>query len=167
MTTTLSRYSLIIAAGLACAAAPAYAQTSTAAAKPTQSAKAPTPAADRAAVREAVLDYVNALYNVEPERIGRSVHPELAKRGYSLNKTTGEYVDMKMTFAQLETLAGKWNASRKLRKDAPKSIVVFEVLDKIATAKLTAEWGVDYFHLAKYDGKWKIVNVLWQSPPLK
>jgi hypothetical protein len=20
-------------------------------------------------------------------------------------------------------------------------------------------------HLAKYDGKWKIVNILWQSPP--
>ncbi len=27
---------------------------------------------------------------------------------------------------------------------------------------------MDYFHLAKYDGKWMIVNVLWQSlPPRK
>ncbi|MGH9838243.1 MAG: nuclear transport factor 2 family protein [Blastocatellia bacterium] len=36
-----------------------------------------------------------------------------------------------------------------------------------ASAKLVAEWGMDYFHLAKYDGKWKIVNVMWQSLPPK
>jgi hypothetical protein len=30
---------------------------------------------------------------------------------------------------------------------------------------VTALWGIDYMHLAKYDGKWKIVNILWQEPP--
>ena len=43
--------------------------------------------------------------------------------------------------------------------------MVFDVLDKTASAKLTAEWGVDYFHLAKVGGKWQIMYVLWQSPP--
>ena len=36
-------------------------------------------------------------------------------------------------------------------------------MNQTASAKLTAAWGVDYFHLAKYGGKWKIVHVLWQS----
>ncbi len=29
--------------------------------------------------------------------------------------------------------------------------------------KLSASWGVDYFHLARESGKWKIINVLWQG----
>ncbi len=38
-------------------------------------------------------------------------------------------------------------------------------IDQTASVKLIAEWGIDYMHLAKYDGRWKIVNVLWQSHP--
>ena len=32
-------------------------------------------------------------------------------------------------------------------------------------ARLDAEWGIDFFHLAKVDGTWKIMNVIWQSYP--
>jgi hypothetical protein len=39
------------------------------------------------------------------------------------------------------------------------------VLDQTATARLEAYWGVDYMHLARYEGKWKIVQVLWQAYP--
>ena len=42
---------------------------------------------------------------------------------------------------------------------------VLDVLDVTASAKLTAKWGVDSMHLAKYGEQWKIVQVLWQSPP--
>ncbi|HET9479684.1 MAG TPA: hypothetical protein VFO72_10080, partial [Pyrinomonadaceae bacterium] len=37
---------------------------------------------DREAVRQAVLDYVEGIYNVEPSRIERSVSPNLAKIGF-------------------------------------------------------------------------------------
>lgn len=47
--------------------------------------------------------------------------------------------------------------------DAPKKVEILDLLNQTASAKLTASWGVDYFHLAKYEGKWKIVHVLWQS----
>jgi len=30
-----------------------------------------------------------------------------------------------------------------------------------------AWWGIDYLQLARYNGKWMIVNVMWQSPPAK
>lgn len=122
---------------------------------------------DREAVRLAVLDYVEGVYNVDPSRIERSVHPDLAKRGYYRENGKTEYVSNPMTYTRLIEVAKTWNKSGKLRKDAPKDITIFEVLDQTASAKLVAEWGIDYFHLAKYDGKWKIVNVLWQSPPPK
>jgi hypothetical protein len=47
----------------------------------------------------------------------------------------------------------------------PNDIRILASLDPTPSAKLVAQWGVDYFHLARYDGRWMIVNVLWQSPP--
>ena len=70
-----------------------------------------------------------------------------------------------MKFSQLAELAATRGDDGHIPADAPKKIELFEVLDKTASAKLTANWGVDYFHLAKVDGKWQIMNVLWQSQP--
>ena len=120
---------------------------------------------DRAAVNQAVLDYVEAVYNVNPSQAERSVHPELVKRGFFVKKGETGYSPGTMTFAQLIDLTKNYNKSGKLPKDAPKEVVVFDVLDQTASAKLTAIWGVDYLHLAKYDGKWQIINILWQTPP--
>lgn len=120
---------------------------------------------EREAVRQAVLDYVEGVYEVSPQRIERSVHPDLVKRGFYIKKGETDYSNSPMTFTELVNLAKSYNKSGKLPKDAPKEIVVFDVLDQTANVKLTALWGVDYMHLAKYDGKWMIINILWQSPP--
>lgn len=50
-------------------------------------------------------------------------------------------------------------------KDAPKRVEILDVLDQTAVAKVYAWWGSDYMTLAKYDGKWMIVQVLWQTEP--
>jgi hypothetical protein len=116
-------------------------------------------------VSAAILNYVEALYEAKPELIAESVHPDLHKYGYYKAKDATTYQGSSMTFKQLQELAGKWNAKKWLSEDAPKEIKIFEIQDQTATAKLTAYWGTDYFHLAKIDGKWMIMNVLWQSPP--
>lgn len=121
--------------------------------------------ADHEAVRQATLDYVEGVYEVNPARIERSVHPELVKRGFYIKKGETNYIGSPMTFTELVNLSKTYNKSGKLPKAAPKEVVIFDVLDQTATVKLTAIWGVDYMHLAKYDGKWMIVNILWQSPP--
>jgi hypothetical protein len=124
--------------------------------------------ADREAVRQAVLDYVEGIYNVQPERIERSVSPNLAKLGFYRPPTETAYrPGRSMAFQQLVEIARTYNKEGKLRKDAPKDIQIYDVLDQTASAKLTAEWGIDYMHLAKMDGKWMIINVLWQSHPPK
>ena len=125
-------------------------------------------AADREAVRQAVLDYVEAIYHVEPARIERSVHPKLAKLGFYRPPADEAYrAGSAMSFERLLEVAKSYNKEGKLPKDAPKEITLLDVLDQTASAKLVAEWGIDYLHLAKFDGKWLIVNVLWQSPPKK
>ena len=121
--------------------------------------------AEREAVRQAVLDYVEGVYEVAPERIERSVHPELAKRGFFIKKGETGYSPHTMTFQQLVELAKSYNKDGHVKKDAPKEIVIYDISDQTASIKLTAIWGIDYMHLAKYEGRWKIVNVLWQTPP--
>lgn len=122
-------------------------------------------AADQAGVRDAVLDYVEAIYEVAPERIDRSVSPDLVKRGYWKDEGEADYSESPMTFDQLRRLARRWNADGHVDADAAvKQVVVLDVLDKTASAKLVADWGVDYMHLAKIDGRWMIKNILWQGP---
>ncbi|MFL5627186.1 MAG: hypothetical protein ACJ788_16520 [Ktedonobacteraceae bacterium] len=45
------------------------------------------------------------------------------------------------------------------------AVLDYEVLDHTASVKLIAAWGIDYMHLAKYNGKWMILHVLWQTHP--
>jgi hypothetical protein len=68
-----------------------------------------------------------------------------------------------MNFEQLVRLAQRWKATQNITAETPKKITVFDVLDKIASAKVEAKWGIDLFHLAKIDGRWMIINVLWQD----
>mmetsp|Transcript_38991 Transcript_38991/g.70974 ORF Transcript_38991/g.70974 Transcript_38991/m.70974 type:complete len:362 (-) Transcript_38991:192-1277(-) len=114
------------------------------------------------AVRAAVLDYVEGMYYMEPERIERSVHKDMAKRGFARQP----YVELHMKQEGLLKIArtGLHNDGKKVLSEE-KTVVVYEVLDQTASAKLTACWGIDFMHLAKYDGKWKVVNVMWQSHP--
>ena len=121
-------------------------------------------AQDREAVRSAALDYVEGVYAVQPERIQRSVHPSLDKRGFSKKDAASSYVERPMTFDQLVNLSKTWNREGT-RDTSVKKVEVLDVLDQTAVAKVTASWGVDYMLLGKYDGVWKITQILWQSPP--
>lgn len=122
---------------------------------------------DVKAVERAVLDYCEAFYEMKPELLERSVHPEVNKFGFHRPSPDEPYRRIPVTFDQLVTLAATWNQDAKFGKDASKEVAVFDVMDQTAAAKLIAGWGIDYMHLAKYDGTWKVVQVIWQSHPLE
>jgi hypothetical protein len=115
------------------------------------------------AVRETVLDYVEGVYEADPTRIERSVHPDLAKRGFFIEQQ--EATESIMSFTQFLEHTKTYNKDGQFPPDAPKEIIIYEVLDHTASTKLTAAWGIDYMHLAKYGDKWMIVHVLWQTHP--
>lgn len=119
---------------------------------------------DRVEVERAVLDYVEGVYEIKPELIQRSVHPELKKFGFARRSPNDDWRVIPMTYDQLVELAGTYyKDDGGAPADAPKTVEILDLQNQTASAKLTASWGVDYFHLAKYEGKWKIIHVLWQS----
>lgn len=122
---------------------------------------------DYKSVKAVILDYVEGLYLVDSTRIEKSVDPSLRKIGYWFNSKEKSWTSgSNMTYNQLVSLAARWNKNgERVNENTPKEIEIYDVNTKTASAKLTAVWGVDYFHLAKMNGQWKIMNVIWQSIP--
>jgi hypothetical protein len=123
---------------------------------------------EKEAVRRAVLDYVEGFYEGDSTKIARGVHPDVNKRGFYIPRASqsGQYVAEPMSYAQMfEYVRGVQESGETADASAPKDIVIFDILDQTASAKLTAFWGTDYLLLAKSDGMWKIWQVLWQTPP--
>lgn len=120
-----------------------------------------------AGVREAVLDYVEGFYEGDSARLARSVWPNVLKYGYARNAQSGAYRGMQMAFpiGFMGFARGVREGRNRPPANAPKEIVVFDVQDQTASAKLTAWWGTDYLLLARENGRWMITHVLWQSPP--
>ncbi|NND72556.1 MAG: hypothetical protein HKN43_13350 [Rhodothermales bacterium] len=123
---------------------------------------------DTDGVRMAVEDYVLGFYKGEADRIRRSIREDVVKYGFYMPRNKTEYEGSPMSFDEMIAYCDRVKErNRQTPDDAPREIEILDVLDKTAVAKLTATWGVDYLHLAKYDDKWMIVHVLWQSHPPK
>ncbi|WP_262482438.1 nuclear transport factor 2 family protein [Aquimarina macrocephali] len=50
----------------------------------------------------------------------------------------------------------------KFPENPKKEVIILDVFDKTASVKLIADEWIDYMHIVKINGTWKIVNVLWQ-----
>ena len=123
---------------------------------------------DHDAVRRAALDYLEGFYTGDSTLHIRSIRPEVFKYGFSRNPETGEYRGSQMTWPRFHAFTNRVRTNNTpAPASAPKEVLIFEVLDQTASAKVTAWWGIDYLLLGKYDGKWMISHVLWQSPPPK
>lgn len=123
-------------------------------------------AADRTAVERAALDYIEGFYEGDTTKLMRSVHPDVHKYGFFIPRGQTAYRGQAMPWAEFLSYANRVRtSSRPTPASAPRGVQVLDVLDQIAAVKVTAWWGVDYLLLARYDGRWMIRQVLWQSPP--
>jgi len=122
---------------------------------------------DSAAVRAAVLDYVEGFYEGDTTRLLRSISPHVHKYGYWRPHRDSAFAGEQMEFPRaFLSYANNIRTGRsRTPPNAPKEIQIFDIADQTASAKLTAWWGIDYLLLAKENGRWMITHVLWQSPP--
>lgn len=121
---------------------------------------------DEEAIRQAVLNYANSAYEVKPGLVDESVHPRLQKIGYMPEKDGSGYREMWMTQEELKGLVADWNKDGHFdAATAKREVKILDRLDQTAVARLDAEWGVDFLHLAKQGDKWMIMNVIWQTYP--
>ncbi|MCB0463947.1 MAG: nuclear transport factor 2 family protein [Flavobacteriaceae bacterium] len=116
---------------------------------------------DSLQVKETVRKYIESFYLTQPEKGQESIHPLLAKRTIQEFADGSEFLKG-MSFEEMNNLGKVFNAKGKYNKDSKKEIIILDMMDKTASVKLIAEGWVDYMHLGKINGKWKIINILWQ-----
>ena len=85
---------------------------------------------DELAVEAAIQDYISAFYDLQPELIESSVHPDVAKFGFFRPSEDAPYRESPITFEALVDLAGSLNQSGWIGEDAVREVTVFEVLDR-------------------------------------
>jgi hypothetical protein len=116
---------------------------------------------EKAAIKQATLDYINGWFGGEPERIDRALHPDLAKRGVMTERKTGRTI---LSFASKATMieytrAGYGKTVARDLKDV--YVKILDIFQNVACVRVTSPFFMDYLHLAKCNGKWQIVNILW------
>ena len=126
-------------------------------------------AQEKAKVERACLNYIEGFYEGDTSKLIAALKPSLYKIGYWKNKNTGAYdFDGQMTFREALDYAKNVMTKKNFAKpDAPKKVEVLDLGSSIASAKVTASWGIDYILLSKQGDKWIIEQVLWEGPPTK
>jgi len=124
---------------------------------------APPESPDAAAIRATALDYIEGWYDGDVARMTRALHPELAKR--IVVTENGKSRLEQMGAAKL--IEG---TRRGFGKDTPlerreKDVTILDVFENAASVKIVASDWIDYLHVARFDGRWVIVNVLWEMKP--
>jgi hypothetical protein len=123
-------------------------------------------ASEAAAIKQTALDYIEGWYEGNAERMERAVHPELAKRIVQTNAQGRSRLD------QMSAMTLVMGTRRGGGKDTPpekqqKDVTILDVYENAASVKVVASEWIDYLHMAKFGGRWVIVNVLWELKPQK
>lgn len=122
-------------------------------------------AADSAAIRAVALDYAEGWYTADSARMTRALHPRLAKRIVMTPRDGGNARLGDMTAEQLVHGTAQGGGSRTPADRRQADVQILDIFQNTASVRLTmADW-IDYMHVAKWDGRWVVINVLWEMKP--
>ena len=116
--------------------------------------------ADKQAIRDVARAYLESWLDGDGERMRSALSPLLAKRGLDYGPDAApsglHHLDAEYMVA---------SAARGPRRQFKRTceITILNVAENIASVKVESEPFIDYLHLAKLDGRWAIVNVLYED----
>lgn len=116
---------------------------------------------DLAAIRQTALDYAEGYYEGDAERMRRSLHPDLAKRTVFRDDETGAYRVHETSQQQLVDITQRGGGSRIPAGQRTYAVTILDVYGDIACVRADSYLFVDYLHLARWEGRWVIVNALY------
>jgi hypothetical protein len=120
--------------------------------------------ADSAAIRSTALDYIDGWYTNNAARMERALHPKLAKRMVWADSTgKSQLVDL----TALELVQGTRSHPPVPPAERRKDVQILSMFGNAAVVQIDATEWVDYLQQIKWNGSWKIINVVWENRPEK
>ena len=122
---------------------------------------------DRAAIERTVLDYLEGWYTGDAARMERALHPELAKRMVGTEPRSGRSLLQPIGASAMIAYAAAGVGKLKAGESAGIEVAILDVFHDMAMVRANSLRFIDYIQLGRLDGRWKIVNVLWEPtlPP--
>jgi hypothetical protein len=119
---------------------------------------------EKEAIKKAALDYIEGSFSGDAERMASAVHPELTKViPYALPQTGKTILNKMGASFLIEGTRAKMGLVDEDKRQI--EVTVLDVLDDLACVKVISALYYDYLQMAKVDGRWKIINVLWKMNP--
>lgn len=125
--------------------------------------QAQPPGSDLEGVRQAALDYMEGALRGDAARVARGVHEELNKVELGVLPQTGTQILLYNTATTLISFVRGQAAEAFAETDKSVEVTVFDAGNDIAAARAVGSLWYDLLQLAKIDGQWRIVNVLWAA----
>ena len=116
--------------------------------------------ADEHTIRELARAYLESWLDGDGERMRSALNPMLAKRGLDYG-TDGAPQGIHNLDA--DDMVGSAARGPRTRFGRMCEVTLLDIANDIASVKVVSEPFVDYLHLAKVDGRWSIVNVLYED----
>ena len=121
-------------------------------------------ASDEGAIRDVARAYLESWLDGDGERMCGALHPMLAKRGLDYGADLAP--------AGLHDLDSAYMVASAARGPRPQyaraiEITILDLADNVASVRVVSEPFVDYLHLARLEGRWSIVNVLYEDRQVK
>jgi hypothetical protein len=120
---------------------------------------------EAAAIRATALDYIDGFYTGDGARMERAVHSELAKRIVTTDPKTGKSTLGQMSAMTLVQRTRSGSGKRFSENQRQHDVTILDRFENAAVVKIVAAEWIGYLELAKVDGEWKIINVLWELKP--
>jgi hypothetical protein len=119
---------------------------------------------DEAGIKQTALDFAEGWYEGKPDRVEKAVHPDLAQRSVTSDKTGKNRLEQTSGLGLI--LGVRAGHGKRVPKDEQqKDVTILDRYGNVASVKLVMQGWVEYLHLAKWNGEWKIVNVLTEVKP--
>jgi len=118
---------------------------------------------DLAAIKATALDYAQSWYTGDADRMEKALSPDLAKR-IVRTRDGHSRIDQMGAMALVQGVRAGYGT--KTPKDQQLAdVTVLDVFGNTASVKCVMSGWVDYMHIGKVDGRWVIINVLWEMKP--
>ena len=119
-------------------------------------------AADSAAIRATALDYIDGWYTNNATRMERALHPHLAKRLVWADSTGRSHL---VDLTALELIQGTRSHPPTPASERRKDVTILSSYGNVAMVRIEATEWVDFLQEVKWNGDWKIINVVWENRP--